>query len=643
MCGRSGRSHPRLGDGCYAITGAVCEGLETLRAVACRSCTDRLAIHGSSGRRHEAAVPRRGDHGHRLAVPADHRSRAGDRRLRPVPGLAGGGGAQPRAARLRPEDDRRHPAHPRPPRPLRLPAGRRARGLSAAPSSPPARRSSWPASSSSTAARCSTSRRRSREQRAAAGAAGRPGRERAAERRRAATAWRPGGLVDDEAAPARPAAGHRHRATSSRSTTSRTSEAAMRALPARRVRRAGRGRAGRPRDVPRCRPHPGLGHHRARRGGGGRPTAAPRLLRGPRPTGHAHHPRPDRRRSTAPTSCSWSRPTAAASTNRRRRPSGCWRSRPRGGRPTSGVLLIPAFAIGRTQEIVWELDRLLSAGDIPHVPALPRLADGLATPATSTAATPATTTRRRTACSRPARRRSTTRSPSSRTTPERLAGDRGRAAADDDRGLQRHAHGRARRAPPARAHRRPGRAAALRGLPGRGHARRAPPGRRPDGPASTARSGRCAARSAPSAASPPTPTSPSCSTGWATSRGRRAGHDASSSSTATRRRSTPSSRGSGPWVSSRIDRPGARRSTWTPCSAPGGASQPAVVRSVNTPVVRPVNGGTASSAWSPCRPARRACVLCSAGPFSPAVEATRLISPSGAHPIGRSRHAHASL
>src|SRR4051812_242486 len=34
----------------------------------------------------------------------------------------------------------------------------------------------------------------------------------------------------------------------------------------------------------------------------------------------------------------------------------------------SGVLLIPAFAIGRTQEIVWHLDRLLTAGTIPHVP-----------------------------------------------------------------------------------------------------------------------------------------------------------------------------------------------------------------------------------------------------------------------------------
>ncbi|MBA2253749.1 MAG: MBL fold metallo-hydrolase [Chloroflexi bacterium] len=34
----------------------------------------------------------------------------------------------------------------------------------------------------------------------------------------------------------------------------------------------------------------------------------------------------------------------------------------------TGVLLIPSFAIGRTQEIVWQLDRLLDAGKIPHVP-----------------------------------------------------------------------------------------------------------------------------------------------------------------------------------------------------------------------------------------------------------------------------------
>jgi len=33
-----------------------------------------------------------------------------------------------------------------------------------------------------------------------------------------------------------------------------------------------------------------------------------------------------------------------------------------------GVLLIPSFAIGRTQEIVWELDRLIEAGQIPLLP-----------------------------------------------------------------------------------------------------------------------------------------------------------------------------------------------------------------------------------------------------------------------------------
>jgi len=33
-----------------------------------------------------------------------------------------------------------------------------------------------------------------------------------------------------------------------------------------------------------------------------------------------------------------------------------------------GVLLIPSFAIGRTQEIVWELDRLIERGEIPELP-----------------------------------------------------------------------------------------------------------------------------------------------------------------------------------------------------------------------------------------------------------------------------------
>jgi metallo-beta-lactamase family protein len=33
-----------------------------------------------------------------------------------------------------------------------------------------------------------------------------------------------------------------------------------------------------------------------------------------------------------------------------------------------GVLLIPSFAIGRTQEVVWELDRLIDRGEIPTLP-----------------------------------------------------------------------------------------------------------------------------------------------------------------------------------------------------------------------------------------------------------------------------------
>ena len=37
-------------------------------------------------------------------------------------------------------------------------------------------------------------------------------------------------------------------------------------------------------------------------------------------------------------------------------------------RDAKGVLLMPSFAIGRTQEIVYELNRLLSAGTIPHLP-----------------------------------------------------------------------------------------------------------------------------------------------------------------------------------------------------------------------------------------------------------------------------------
>ncbi|MCI0346472.1 MAG: MBL fold metallo-hydrolase [Chloroflexi bacterium] len=35
---------------------------------------------------------------------------------------------------------------------------------------------------------------------------------------------------------------------------------------------------------------------------------------------------------------------------------------------SDGVLLVPSFAIGRTQEVVWELDRLIERGEIPMLP-----------------------------------------------------------------------------------------------------------------------------------------------------------------------------------------------------------------------------------------------------------------------------------
>jgi Cft2 family RNA processing exonuclease len=35
---------------------------------------------------------------------------------------------------------------------------------------------------------------------------------------------------------------------------------------------------------------------------------------------------------------------------------------------SDGVLLVPSFAIGRTQEVVWELDRLIEQGEIPLLP-----------------------------------------------------------------------------------------------------------------------------------------------------------------------------------------------------------------------------------------------------------------------------------
>ena len=142
----------------------------------------------------------------------------------------------------------------------------------------------------------------------------------------------------------------------------------------------------------------------------------------------------------------------------------------------NGVLLIPSFAIGRTQEIVWQLDRLIEQGTIPLLPLY------LDSPMASRASDiyrkyvdyfdEETGTLLR-----------------SGDTPldypnqiitndvEDFEGDRASAAAVPDRGLERDADWRQGGRPPPQPHRRSERDAAVRRLPGRGHARRAPAGR----------------------------------------------------------------------------------------------------------------------------------------------------------------------
>ena len=58
----------------------------------------------------------------------------------------------------------------------------------------------------------------------------------------------------------------------------------------------------------------------------------------------------------------------AANTNRRTRPSAILAETVRLVAESDGVLLVPSFAIGRTQEVVWELDRLIERGEIPLLP-----------------------------------------------------------------------------------------------------------------------------------------------------------------------------------------------------------------------------------------------------------------------------------
>ena len=129
--------------------------------------------------------------------------------------------------------------------------------------------------------------------------------------------------------------------------------------------RGGTGRAG---HLPGCRPHPRLGHHRARRGGRCWSPASAGLLRRPGAPGHAHHLRPDRhrrRRRLRDHGVDLWRTRARAG---RTRPSGCWpRScarRPRTGASCSSRPS-PSAAPRRS---CWHLDRLLTAGQIPHLP-----------------------------------------------------------------------------------------------------------------------------------------------------------------------------------------------------------------------------------------------------------------------------------
>ena len=109
---------------------------------------------------------------------------------------------------------------------------------------------------------------------------------------------------------------------------------------------------------------------------------------------------------------------------------------------SDGVLLVPSFAIGRTQEIVWELDRLIDARRDPAPAAVPRLADGVEG---VRHLPPPSRVLRRADRPAPARRRHAARLPEPDRHQQRrgVAGDRARAAAVHDRGLERDAHRRA--------------------------------------------------------------------------------------------------------------------------------------------------------------------------------------------------------
>ena len=138
--------------------------------------------------------------------------------------------------------------------------------------------------------------------------------------------------------------------------------------------------------------------------------------------------------------------------------------------PQNGVLLVPSFAIGRTQEVVWALQHLLDSGRIPPVKPLSGFADGVE--GVDDLPRAYGLLRRRNAGLAQQGRRSD-RLPECEGDAARRAvgGDRTSAPAVRPRCVKRHAHRRPRAQPPSDADRRYEGDDPVRRLPGRGNAR----------------------------------------------------------------------------------------------------------------------------------------------------------------------------
>jgi Cft2 family RNA processing exonuclease len=145
-----------------------------------------------------------------------------------------------------------------------------------------------------------------------------------------------------------------------------------------------------------------------------------------------------------------------------------------------GVLLVPSFAIGRTQEVIWR---------DPAPAAISRLADGVQGVRYLSAPQRLLRRRDRAASSR-GRDAARLSGPDRHQRRQGIAGHPTGAASVHDRGLERDADRRSGRRPPAQPDRRSECHDPFRRLPGRGDAGRAPPGWCPDRPP-----GRPAARS----------------------------------------------------------------------------------------------------------------------------------------------------